>query len=103
MLKFLFAFLFSLLFGSTVAVCQEVVNQASQAGLGAILMPFLPPVAADTIAIVFATVGAANAVSIVLEKIAAKTVTTKDDAAIAKLQKGIVTVQKVLNFFIGKR
>jgi hypothetical protein len=103
---YIYAALFSLIHGS-LALAQEtseaVQQQVQQVGLGEILLPFLPAGTAETLAIVFATVGALNATSIVLEKVAAKTATKKDDKAVAKLKSGIVTVQKVLNFFIAKR
>lgn len=101
---YIYAALFSLIHGS-LALAQEAgeVAEAAQLGLGEILLPFLPAGTAETLAIVFATVGALNATSIVLEKVAAKTATKKDDKAVAKLKSGIVTVQKVLNFFIAKR
>lgn len=100
---YIYAAFFSLMHGS-LALAQETGEAVQQqVGLGEILLPFLPAGTAETLAIVFATVGALNATSIVLEKVAAKTATKKDDKAVAKLKSGIVTVQKVLNFFIAKR
>lgn len=99
---YIYAAFFSLIQGS-LALAQEAGETVQQVGLGEILLPFLPSGTAETLAIVFATVGALNATSIVLEKVAAKTATKKDDKAVAKLKSGIVTMQKVLNFFIAKR
>jgi len=97
-MKYVAAFLLSL-FYSSIALCEDAAVEP----IGSVLIPFLPPGAGETIAIVFAAVGALNAVSVVLEKVAAKTATSKDDAFVAKMKKGITAVNKVLNFFIAKR
>jgi hypothetical protein len=84
---------------------QEDVNSVLETtdGMGSIFLPMLPAGAMDTLVIVFAGLGAVNAVSIVLEKIANKTQSEKDDKAIAKFRGGLLKVQKFVNFFIAKR
>jgi hypothetical protein len=102
-MKIFFAFLLFMLFGSDIALCQEAAAAATDTGLGAILLPFMPAGAGQTIAIVFASMGAMNALSVALEKVASMTETKKDDEVASKF-KGIVTsAQKFLNFFIAKR
>lgn len=99
MLIFL-AFAFSMIFCSTVALCQD---DGSMAAASSVVLALLPPNAVNTITIVFVALGAANAVSMILGKFAEKTATDKDDIAIGKVQKGIVIAQKFLNFFIAKK
>jgi hypothetical protein len=102
-MKIFFAFLLFMLFGSDIALCQEAAAAATDTGIGALLLPFMPAGAGQTIAIVFASMGAMNALSVALEKVASMTETKKDDEVASKF-KGIVTsAQKFLNFFIAKR
>jgi hypothetical protein len=102
-MRIFLAFTLFMIFGSDIALCQDTATAAADAGLGAMLLSFLPVGAGQTIALVFASMGAMNALSVALEKVASMTETKKDDEVASKF-KGIVTsAQKFLNFFIAKR
>ena len=102
-MRIFLAFLLFMLFGSDIALCQEAAAAATDAGLGAILLPFMPAGAGQTIAIVFASMGAMNALSVALEKVASMTATKTDDAMASKFKVMVTSTQKILNFFIAKR
>ena len=57
----------------------------------------------DTIALVLGSIGAINALSVALEKIASLTPTDADDKVVAKITGVVGMLSKFVNFFIGKR
>lgn len=70
--------------------------------LSSLILSFLPAGTGEVLLIVFSSIAAMNALSIALEKIAKRTKSPKDDAAVSKFRGGLLKVQKVLNFFIAK-
>lgn len=102
-MRIFLAFTLFMIFGSDIALCQETAAAAADAGIGAILLPLLPSGAGQTIAIVFASMGAMNAISMTLEKVASMTENKSDDALASKFKSIVNSAQKFLNFFIAKR
>jgi hypothetical protein len=100
-MKIFLAFVLFMIFGSDVALCQDTA--AADAGLGAMLLSFLPVGAGQTIAIIFASMGVMNALSVALGKVASMTNTKTDDAVASKFNAIVTSTQKFLNFFIAKR
>jgi len=100
-MKIFLAFVLFMIFGFDVALCQDTA--AADAGLGAMLLSFLPVGAGQTIAIIFASMGVMNALSVALGKVASMTNTKTDDAVASKFNAIVTSTQKFLNFFIAKR
>lgn len=91
-----------MILGCDLALSQETALSVD-AGLGAILLSFMPVGAGQTIALVFASMGAMNAFSVTLEKLASMTATKTDDAMAFKFKVLLNSTNKVLNFFIAKK
>jgi hypothetical protein len=95
-------FILFMILGCDIALSQETAIYA-EGGLGAILLSFMPVGAGQTIALVFGSLGAMNALSVAIEKLASITETKKDDALALKFKEILNSTQKFLNFFIAKR
>lgn len=96
---------FAALFGFVIAgvsFAQDSADSIIDPELSSMIISFFPAGTGEVLMIVFSSIAAMNALSITLEKIAKRTKTPKDDAAVSKFRGGLLKVQKVLNFFIAK-